>query len=247
MRSYTRTEDIYSDPDLLSTNYRIGRSAFFEASSSSGDFAESQSRGDVTGNPAAVASSGGGGGIGGDSGSGAGGSNPGDDFGGSTGGDDGGFHCPEISQYVWAENGPIKAGRLPKLVGKVKLLNPLTGNYNLLTYATIIPDQDLLTLVSVDGCVSVVSISHKIIRNTADRNGTTISLDRLGKEVLRFDHKTRNIYSDYLSQINLIEERGSVVTLSLEAEFIYVTGSNKKQGFLSHNRKNEEAFDALAL
>src|SRR4051812_4500249 len=113
-RDYQRNaDDRYSDPDVLATQYQVGKSAFFEVQLT---IAENESRA-----------------VSGGSSSGSGGTVNVSVLDGGTGGGGGGYYCPERSQYVWVESCgvpfPMEA---VLLVGRkdLSLFNPLTGNFN---------------------------------------------------------------------------------------------------------------------
>ena len=215
---YRNVDDQYSDPELIATQYKVGRNAYFEVQLTLAEFAESiqSGTGGLQGSPD-IAQSLAGTGVGG---------------------------CPQVDQYVWTLG--MEAIRASKLVDtESPIYNPLTRNFNKVKRARILRNQPLVQLGTAKEIKNVVSTTHQIIRNTADLTG--ISLLRYGtqKDILSFDEgklgKVRhwNIYSDILTEM-IDVGFGDVVELELETEWIYVSGSTKKEGIVAHNRKDPE-------
>lgn len=222
---FRNSDDAYSDPDVISTNYQVKRNAFFEVNRNLAIYNENQTSGGGgnQGSPTLIAATGGGGGYGGG------------------GGGEGG--CPHVDQYVWVERGtrvvPIKAKSLLKKVGKVRLYNPITRHFNLLIGAELLEEQPLFYIHTINGAEGFFSKSHKIIRNTADKMGVSLSHYIVGGEVLRFESHTRNIFIDTLLECS-DADTGDVVKISLDKEFIYAAGMDKHLATVAHNRKREE-------
>lgn len=213
---YRNVDDQYSDPELIATQYKVGRNAYFEVQLTLAEFAESiqSGTGGLQGSPDIAQSLAGAGG------------------------------CPQVDQYVWTLG--MEAIRASKLVDtEIPIYNPLTRNFNKVKRARILRNQPLVQLGTAKEIKNVVSTTHQIIRNTADLTG--ISLLRYGtqKDILSFDEgklgKVRhwNIYSDILTEM-IDVGFGDVVELELETEWIYVSGSTKKEGIVAHNRKDPE-------
>jgi hypothetical protein len=206
-------DDGHSDPDLIATQYRVGRNAFFEVQLTLAEFADAQRGGGTAGSPNLVAA------IGIGEGSGAG--------------------CPEVSQWFRTDNHvPVRAGAL---VGKqgIPIYNPITRNFNKLRRATLRKNVPLV-LIASGQAKNLVSDSHQIITRPFDRIGKNLRKYRCG-DVLTFNdavsngQKNFNIYQDVFT----IEPagRGDVVEIELETEFIYVSGMECDSGVVAHNRK----------
>lgn len=217
----TNTDDIYSDPELLSTKYRLGNNPFYEANLVTGllteDVGESGSGG-ILGSPGVGAL--------------------GTPYQG--GGEyipPPGIGCPHVNQYVWISK--TKAIRAKSLIGKdnkIGLYNPLTQSINLLVSAKILENQPLISFETSEGAYGICSYTDKFIKNTADRQGTLLLTADLGDEILRFSDG--NLYQDTFVRLEKVG-RGPVVVISLLEEFIYTSGSTTKASSLRHNRKYE--------
>lgn len=154
--------------------------------------------------------------------------------------------CPEVNQYVWADNyKAIKAKTLVEVKKDICLYNPVTRNFNKVTAAEIVEDQPLFKVRTTRDVETIVSQSHKAIVNTSQLNGMFLVHYGVGREIMTFDEgkqgriKHWNIYIDTLVEMS-DAGRGSVVKISLDNEFIYACGMTKSAGLVSHNRKEFE-------
>jgi len=218
---FRNIDDSYSDPTLVASQYQIGRNAYFEVSLTLAEYADSLDslRGGVVGSPDLAQS-----------------------LAGAYGGI--GIGCPEVSQYVWVDgHKTIRAKKLIGQEGRVRLYNPITRNFNVLKSAKIV-QQPLCEITTQRGVASIVSASHQIIRYATDRVGISLARCVTGQAVLSFDEglvekvKNWNIYNDTVMWYKDVG-MGDVVQIELEDEWIYATGSTRKQGIVSHNRKDE--------
>lgn len=214
---WRNVDDGYSDPEMLSAAYQIGRSAYFEVELTLAEYNDriQANSGGLAGSPnliAATASNGSGTGIG----------------------------CPEENQWVWVESkgevNHLKAKSLLDLAGEIKLYNPLTGKFNLMASATLLKNVDLYSAISRTGVESISSLSHKLIRNTSDITGLALSNFVVGTEVLRVQNSDKNIFLDTLAQISFVGV-GNVVEIKLKKEFIYASGTRRAEALVAHNRK----------
>lgn len=207
-------DDGYSDPELIATQYRAGRNAFFEVQLTLAEYADAQSSGGggVAGSPALAM---------------------------AQGIIPGGSGCPATSQWLRTENhNPIRVG---ELVGKtgVPIYNPVTRKFNPLVKATLRHGAPLV-LITAGRSKNLVSNSHQIITRAADEVGKNLRHYWSG-DVLTFDdavingQKNFNIYQDVFT----IEPAGygDVVEIELEGEHLYVSGMTPDSGVVAHNRK----------
>jgi hypothetical protein len=123
-------------------------------------------------------------------------------------------------------------------IGDIRLFNPKTGNYNLLIGAELLKDQPLYHTVTKSGVSIVSSTSHKVLKNAGDNKGIALIDYTVGGEILKYDHRNHNLFND---EIVSIEKAGTgdIIRISLEEEFIYVSGTDKWKGIVAHNRKIE--------
>jgi hypothetical protein len=205
MSYFRNVDDGYSDPETIAAKYLVGRNASFEVALTLAEYAEN---------------------IKSASGGNTGSSNFIQDIYIETGGERD-PHCPEMSQKLLTKEGYETCDKiyLRYLNGEsVFLLNPLSGNHNLITHLEI-KDAPLVELITQRARL-VCSTSHKVIKNCSDRNGTWFGA---ADEVLTF---TDNCYQDSILDV-IPRGEGKVLSISLEQEFIY------SAGILSHNRKIE--------
>lgn len=223
MRKLINFEDGLSNPDVIGTAYQVGRNAFFEVQLTLAEISEQRSAmnsSTASSSVTPVLVGGGNGGI---------------------------FGCPRVDQYVWIDE--HKAVKVKSIVGRddVKLYNPITRKFNRLVSATILPDQPLFKFVTGMGYESIVSRSHKVITNTADKVGIALQNYGVGRECLSFDEgkvgkvKNWNIYGDHVLEMS-DAGFGDVVEITLATEFIYACGSTKKGGHVAHNLKEPDDF-----
>lgn len=222
------TDDELSDPELLASRYRIGRSVFFEVELATADIFDrvsvnfSSLQATAVGLEASSIFASGVGGIG----------------------------CPEENQVVLVKSidNTLSSIKVKNLIGKNKtffLYNPLTGNYNKLVEARKF-STELFEFSCLNGSKLVCSLSHKIIRNTGDFNGRFILDHPIGEEVLTSivkleGKKPRSLDLELstFTEFTNLGKTGNVVEISLESEFIYSVGSSIKFPMvLSHNRKD---------
>jgi len=211
---FRNIDDSVSDPTLIGSQYQIGRNAYFEVSLTLAEYADSLDslRGGVVGSPDLAQS-----------------------LAGAYGGI--GVGCPEISQYVWIDD--HKAIRAKRLKVGMSLYNPITRNFNKLNTVEILKNQPLMKIGTQRGVENIVSLTHKVIKNTADSRGTSLLSYGTGLELLSWEAKgDKNIYGDTLVEMT-DAGFGDVVRVSLDAEFIYASGMTKTKGVLGHNRKDE--------
>lgn len=202
---FRNVDDSQSDPDNIVARYLSGHNAALEVALTLEEYAENikSASGGNQGSPQLIA----------------------DVF--SEGGADGGREgeCPEISQRLLTKDGYLDCAKIydKHLEGDVFLFNPLTGHYNLITNLRIVP-ADIVEIVTSRARL-VCSTTHKVIKNTQDRNGTWFGA---ADEVLTH---TGNCFIDHISEVNPLGE-GKVMNITLATEFIYIA-----EGILSHNRK----------
>lgn len=214
---FRNVDDGYSDPDLLSAAYKIGRSAYFEVELTLAEFNDRiiANGGGLQGSPNLIAATAAGpGGI--------------------------GYGCPEKDQFIWigseTQFEAVKAKTLLKLVGNIRLYNPITAKFNLLIGARLLENVDIYQTTSFDGTQIQSSLSHVIIRNTADKFGVPLSNHVVGGEVLRAEKSPRNIFQDTIKELAYIG-KGDVIEISLKSEFIYACGTTRTKMLLAHNQK----------
>lgn len=215
---YRNVDDGYSDPELIATQYQVGRNAYFEVQLTLAEFADSiqSGTGGLQGSPDVAQALAGAGVSGG---------------------------CPRVDQYVWVDDyQAVKAKTLIGQEGKIRLYNPITRNFNVLKSAEILKSQPICGITTQKGFSSIVSHSHQVIRNVSDMTGINLTRCKTGQEVLGFDEgivsksKNWNVYADTLIWFQDLGF-GDVVCIELETEWIYASGITKKAGIVAHNRK----------
>lgn len=210
---FRNTDDSYSDPDNIATNYKVGRNAFFEVLLTLDELNEKivPNTGGTQGSPAFIAA--------------------------TSGFSGGGVGCPEINEHVWLDKkNTCLASELIGKEGKIALYNPLTGNSNELKGATLLKDVYLYRTRTKLGVEFVSSGSHTVIRNTQDMTGLWLSKMKPKDECLTYDGEIKNIFFDEISTIEFWGT-GSVVEIKLHSEYLYVSGTTPKLGQLAHNLK----------
>lgn len=214
---FRNVDDGYSDPELIAAAYLVGKSAYFEVELTLSEFNDRiiANSGGLAGSPnliAATASGPGGSGIG----------------------------CPEENQWVWVESSlgvnHIKAKSLLDLEGDIRLYNPMTRRFNVLTRARALKNVELYETRTRFGVEGITSLSHKLIQNAGDLIGKSLSNFVVGNEALRVENATKNIFLDQVVEISFIGV-GTVIEISLKSEFIYASGSRKAHALLGHNQK----------
>lgn len=200
---YRNQDDSRSDPDIIALEHLVGRNAAFEVALTLQEYAENikSAGGGNSGSPGLIA-----------------------DVYIETGGG-GQPNCPEISQRLLTKEGYVTCDKIydKYLTEEVFLLNPITGNCNLITSLKIVDSP--IVEIATNRAKLVCSTSHKVIKNFQDLNGTWFGA---AAEVLTY---TDNCYFDQILETTP-KGTGSVMQITLDKEFIYVA-----EGVLSHNRK----------
>ena len=207
---YTHSDDGYSDPEVISVGYQVGRSAFYEVQLTLAEFASAQqsASGGVLGSPNLIQAQA--------------------DIPGQGEGT-----CPQKDEYIWGKR-PMKASTLVGKTG-IPIYNPITRNFNELLEARLVADVDLCWMVTRH-TKALVSTSHQYIQNPMDRIGKNLRNHQTG-DVLSFDESQGHM-NCFLDDFSLEPAgKGDVVQISLKTEFIYVCGHDRKKGIISHNRK----------
>lgn len=219
---FRNVDDSRSDPEILAAGFQIGRSIAYEVDVTLAEFNDRivPNGGGLPGSPALISA-----------------------IYSETPQEGGGF-CPEVNQYVWVGTNeqnlrPIKVKSLTGKEGEISLYNPITRNFNILE-GLVITEQPCFEIKSLRGISTIVSQSHKVIRNTNDFQGISLLNYIAGGEVLTFE-KSTNIFADTLVEMKDVGVK-KVGIITLATEFIYVCGKGKKSGICSHNRKNELNF-----
>lgn len=221
---YRNQDDGISDPELIAVNYLIGRSAFFEIELTLAEFSDNLASlsGGNAGSPLVQTA-----------------------LGLESPVIIGGGNCPLLSNYLWIEKydlpNPVrvKTAYHRFLRGEnVMVYNPVSRSFNKMVQAQIVKDVPLFAATSQKGVKIDCSQSHKVIRNTADKDGIALWHTVAGTEILTFDraHGEFSIFEDVLMEM-ADNGRGDVLQFSLEKEFLYVSGRNKQSGIVAHNRK----------
>lgn len=222
---YRNVDDSYSDPELIATQYQVGRNAFFEVQLTLAEFADSiqSGTGGLAGSPDIAQSLAEGTGV---------------------------IGCPHIDQYIWIEG--MQAVKASNLIDtNIPVYNPLTRNFNRVRKARLLPNQSIVKLTTAKGIENIVSTTHQIIRNTADRTGASLMRYDVNQEILSFDegktgkNKNWSIYDDVLIARTEFGF-GDVVEIELEDEWIYASGSTEQAGIVAHNRKQFDPNEPLA-
>lgn len=199
---FTNQDDGYTDPEIIVARYLVGRNASLEVALTLQEYAENikSAGGGNAGSPGLIA-----------------------DVYTETGG---GGTCPEISQRLLTKDGYLDCVKIydKHRIDEVFLLNPLTGNFNLITSLEIV-DSPIVEIVTTRAKL-LCSTTHKVIKNTQDLRGTWFGA---ADEVLTY---TDNCYQDRITDV-IHKGDGKVMTISLATQFIYVA-----EGILSHNRKS---------
>lgn len=231
-RNYFRhMDDTVSDPEAIAARYQLGQNAFFEIALTLAEMNENARA------------------------AGGGGASSATSIETATGGGDYSTFsrpCPREDQYIWicdaqGENiRPVLVSHLADTHDRKPfyLYNPLTKNGNRLVSAEYHYEQRLVRFETGKGASVTVSRSHKVIRNTGDLVGTKLLDIDVGNELLTcFKEKQgrENVHRVYLDQLEKIEDAGigTVVKVSLETEWIYMTGEEKDCGTLAHNLKRD--------
>lgn len=217
---FRNTDDSISDPELIAGRYRIGRSAFYEVQLTLAEFSDTNvsASGGINGSPTFIE---------------------------AVGLESPFIGCPSMDEFIWIKvNDKPNSKPLPVKVSelweryqaqkKIEVFNPLSNNYNRLIFAEVLT-QPLVMLETSFGIKNLVSASHKIIKNTADINGTPLAQHTAEAEIVTWNS---SCYQDVVkSKTN--RPNGEVLRISLDAEFIYLSGHNQDAGILAHNRKRE--------
>lgn len=233
-RLYQRNQDDqFMDPEIQASRYKIGRSIFFEvelamAERDSSSFSSGSSSQSIT-NALGYEASGGSGGV--------------------------RIGCPEENQFIWVNKDSdmryilaIRAKSLLKSRRDYFLYNPISGRFNKLKRATLFKDVELIKFTTASGIEARSSLSHKIIRNTADVKGQFLMnhvqgtemliverhLGKHPKEIHRYQY---NLHTDIILKMKK-DGIGNCIEIELEEEFIYANGTNPNELALAHNRKD---------
>lgn len=213
MNRQRNQDDHVSSPDIIETRYRTGRNPYLEVQIATEQGEASRSGASGTASAGVLTALGVGGG-------------------GFTGGGGG---CPHLYEYIWVANRSMKP--IPM---KVHLLhtgslvyNPITTNFNKVTHCEVLKSVKLYWIRTKRGARNLVSQTHTVIRDARDSQGHSIAQG----EVLSFNENL-NIYIDDLDVE--FSGWGDVMKLSLEKEFIYVSGRDMDKGVVAHNLKRFE-------
>src|SRR5688572_28466023 len=83
------------------------------------------------------------------------------------------YGCPALDQYVLAmgKGNAVVPKPVKDLTTKDHLYNPLTKNFNKVTRALIVKDEDCLKIQTADFGQIIVSFTHPIIQSFDDKRG----------------------------------------------------------------------------
>ena len=153
------------------------------------------------------------------------------------------YGCPAVGQFVIARSAQGKPlVKLAETVISLKdyLYNPITKTFHKVVHAEIIKDQECALIRTFDDAAQIVSFSHPVITNFADKTGTLVS------DIIPHQERSAGAVSviDFIANENSIDAiysvgRRDVVHIALEDGFIYASGVNPMRMIVGHNKPIE--------